>query len=53
MGDFMAALSSTESVSETRADNNSQQTIALFCMIGLVASYCLMKFGIQLGAGWV
>jgi hypothetical protein len=42
---------STRSVS--RADNGSFKTIALFCLIGLVASFGLTSFGVDLGASWV
>jgi hypothetical protein len=47
MGDVMTAISV---VSMGSAD---RKTIALFCMVGLVASLCLMTFGVDLGAGWV
>jgi hypothetical protein len=36
-----------------RADGQSPRTIVLFCCVGLVASFCLMTFGIDLSAGWV
>jgi len=29
------------------------KTIALFCCLGLVASLCLMTFGIDLSDGWL
>jgi hypothetical protein len=47
------SIFSMGSVSETRADDHSPKTIALFSCVGLVASLCLMTFGIDLSAGWV
>jgi hypothetical protein len=48
MGDVMTAISVVSMGSVDR----SRQTIALFCVVGLVASLCLMTFGVDLGAGW-
>jgi hypothetical protein len=48
MGDVMTAISVVSMGSVDR----SRQTIALFCVVGLVASLCLMTFGVNLGAGW-
>jgi hypothetical protein len=48
MGDVMTAIS----VVSTSSVEGSRKTIALFCMVGLIASACLMTFGVDLGAGW-
>jgi len=39
------------SIRET--DNDSLKTIVLFTCVGLIASLCLMTFGIDLSAGWI
>jgi hypothetical protein len=51
----MATLSmvSMRSVSETQADDHSLKTIVLFSCLGLVASLCLMTFGVDLSASWL
>jgi hypothetical protein len=41
------------SVPETLADDHSLKIIVLFCCVGLIASLCLMTFGVDLSAGWV
>jgi hypothetical protein len=41
------------SIHETWADDHSPKTIVLFCCVGLIASLCLMTFGIDLSTGWV
>jgi hypothetical protein len=52
MTDFsIATIATTESVEEVH--NDSFSTIVLFCCTGLLASLCLMTFGIDLGAGWI
>jgi hypothetical protein len=40
-------------VTEARADVHPLGAIALFCGIGLAASFCLMTFGVDLGAAWL
>jgi len=47
------SIVSMGSVPEMRADDHSPKTIVLFCCVGLIASLCLMTFGIDLSAGWV
>lgn len=47
------SIASMHSVPAGRADGQSPKTIVLFCCVGLVASFCLMSFGIDLSAGWV
>jgi hypothetical protein len=51
----MTAVSivSMGSVPETRADDHSPKPILLFCCVGLIASLCLITFGIDLSAGWI
>jgi hypothetical protein len=51
----MTAISivSMRSVAETQANDHSPKTIVLFCCLGLVASLCLVTFGMDLGAGWL
>ena len=49
MGDVMTAIS----VVSMGSVEGSRQTVALFCMVGLVASALLMTLGVDLGAGWV
>jgi hypothetical protein len=41
---------SMRSVSETQVDA-SLTTITLFCCLGLVASLCLLAFGVDVSAG--
>jgi len=47
------SIASMHSVSAGRANDQSPKTIVLFCCVGLVASFCLMTFGIDMSAGWV
>jgi hypothetical protein len=47
------SIVSMGSVPGTRAVDHSRKTIALFCCAGLLVSFCLMTFGIDLSAGWV
>jgi hypothetical protein len=47
------SIASMHSVPAGRADDQSAKTIVLFCCVGLVASFCLMTFGIDLSAGSV
>jgi hypothetical protein len=47
------AITSITSVSETRTDDHPLKTIVLFCCVGLIASLCLITFGIDLSAGWL
>ena len=35
------------------ADDRSPKSVALFCCVGLVMSFCLITFGIDLSAGWI
>jgi hypothetical protein len=51
----MATLSivSMSSVSEAKADDHSLKSIVLLCCLGLIASLCLMTFGVDLSAGSV
>ena len=44
------SMVSMRSVSEAQS---SFKTISLFSCIGLVASVCLMTFGVDLSAGWL
>ena len=39
--------------SEPRAEDHSPRTIALFCCVGLLVSFCLMASGIDMSASWV
>lgn len=41
------------SVGSMRAVDHSPMTIALFCCVGLAASFCLLAFGLDLGTGVV
>ncbi len=41
------------STRSARADDPSFKTIALFCCLGLVASFALMILGVDLGGGWL
>jgi hypothetical protein len=41
------------STAAARADLHSSKTIAMFCCVGLVVSFCLMTLGVDLGAGLV
>jgi hypothetical protein len=47
------SITSIASVSEARSDDHPLKTIVLFCCVGLIASLCLITFGIDLSAGWV
>jgi len=47
------SIVSMGSVSETPAHDHSFKTIVLFCCVGLIASLCLMTFGVDLSAGCV
>jgi hypothetical protein len=47
------SIVSTHSVSEAQADDHSLKTLALFCCVGLVASLCLMTFGLDPSMGWL
>ena len=52
MTDFsIATIATTGSVEEVRDD--SLKTIVLFCCAGLLVSFCLMTFGVDLGASWI
>jgi hypothetical protein len=46
------SITSMQTVAAGHADR-SPKTIVMFCCVGLVASFCLMTFGIDLSAGWV
>jgi hypothetical protein len=47
------SITSTTSISETRTEDGPLKTIVLFCCVGLIASFCRITFGIDLGANWV
>jgi hypothetical protein len=51
----MTAISivSLGSVAETQAYDYSLKTIVGFCCLGLVASLCLVTFGVDFSAGWL
>jgi hypothetical protein len=45
---------SFDSTSVTTGDKDrSPSAITLFCGVGLVASFYLISFGVNLGAGWL
>ena len=45
---------SFDSTSVSTADKDrSPSTIAPFCSVGLAASFYLISFGVNLGAGWL
>lgn len=46
------SIVSTLSAPEMRI-NHDLGTIAPFCLLGLMASLCLVTFGVDLSAGWV
>ncbi|MGO8909543.1 MAG: hypothetical protein ACLQDM_09510 [Bradyrhizobium sp.] len=48
----IVSFASMGSFAETRDDDHSLRTIVLFSCVGLMASLCLMAFGIDLSAGW-
>ena len=47
----IATIATTDSVEDIH--DGSLKTIVLVCCAGLLASLCLMTFGIDLGAGWI
>jgi hypothetical protein len=47
------SIASMHSVPAMRTDDQSPGPFMLLCCVGLVASFCLMTFGIDLSAGWV
>jgi hypothetical protein len=47
----MISIAAMPAVVETRFADSSFKTILLFCCTGLVASFGLMTYGIDLGAG--
>jgi hypothetical protein len=49
----MLSVVSMHSISAAQAGDHSAKNIALFCGLGLVASFCLISFGVDLSAGWV
>jgi hypothetical protein len=52
MTDFsIASIAAAESAEGT--EDSSFKTIVLFCCVGLLASLCLMTFGVDLSAGWI
>jgi hypothetical protein len=50
----MSAISnvSIRAIPETQTDVHPLKTIALFCLLGLVASICVASFGLDLSAGF-
>jgi hypothetical protein len=52
MTDFsIGCIAWIDSIRET--DDDSLKTTVLLSCVGLVASLCLMTFGIDLSAGWI
>ncbi|WP_174718686.1 MULTISPECIES: hypothetical protein [Bradyrhizobium] len=49
----MISLAAMPAVAETRFSDSSFKTILLLCCTGLVASFGLMAYGIDLGAALV
>jgi hypothetical protein len=49
----MISIVSTHSVPAAKTDDEASKAVALFCLLGLVASFCLMTFGVDLSAGLV
>ena len=47
----MISIAAMPAVVETRFADSSFKTISLFCCTGLVASFGLMAYGIDLSAG--
>jgi hypothetical protein len=47
----ISAAASIGSVRET--ENHPLKTIVIFSCVGLMVSFGLMTFGINLGAGWI
>jgi hypothetical protein len=47
----MISIVSPGSILMAQADRESSKVVALFCLLGLVASLCLMTFGVDLSAG--
>jgi hypothetical protein len=47
----MLSIVSPGSIPMLPADAESSRAVGLFCMLGLVASLCLMTFGVDLSAG--
>ena len=47
----MISIAAMPAVVETRFADSSFKTILLFCCTGLVASFGLMTYGIELSAG--
>lgn len=48
----MISAVSMHSVSAAQAGDHSAKTIALFCGLGMVASFCLISFGVDMGTLW-
>jgi hypothetical protein len=42
---------SIQAIAGAQADDHSPTTVALFCAIGLVASFCVGVFGVDLSVG--
>jgi hypothetical protein len=49
----MTVISFNSTPVSTAASDRSPRAIALFCGLGLVASFYLISFGVNLGAGWL
>jgi hypothetical protein len=47
----MLSIVSSGSIQVVPADAESSKAVAFFCMLGLIASFCLMTFGVDLSAG--
>jgi hypothetical protein len=48
----MTALSIVSMRSDSDTDDHSLKTVARLCCLGLIASICLITFGMDLTAGW-
>ena len=49
----MTALSIVSMRSAAETDAHSLKTIAQLCCLGLVASFCMATFGMDVSAGWL
>jgi len=51
----MSAISNLSilSVPAARVIDRSSRTIAMFCCVGLLVSFCLIAAGVDASAGWV
>jgi hypothetical protein len=49
----MISVISMRSIDAVGTDECSPKSVALFCCVGLVVSFCLIASGVDLSAGWV